>query len=675
MSKSKQNLIIVESPAKAKTISRFLGSNYRVESSYGHVRDLPKSKLGIDIEHDFQPSYIIPRKNQKNVTKLKKLTQKSSKLILATDEDREGEAIAWHLKEVLIPKDQEGALPVERIAFHEITQTAIENALKSPRDINLNLVWAQQARRILDRLVGYLLSPFLWEKMFKGLSAGRVQSVALRLIVDREKEREQFKPQEYWTIAADLLSSSQQPFQAELFQINNKLLDKLAISNQNDAQKIVQDLKNASWQIINISEKLVEKSPLPPFITSTLQQEAWKRLNFSAKQTMTLAQKLYEGVDFGEGPIGLITYMRTDSVTLSEEALNKAKEVITQTLSTQYYCRRQFKNKSRLAQEAHEAIRPTNPALSPYQLKGKIDNNLFKLYNLIWQRFIASQMAPLKTKRLIVEVEAKSEANKYLFKSIGSQIVFDGFSKIYPIKLQEIQLPPLKAKEPLQLVKINPTQHFTEPPARYSEATLIKTLEEYGIGRPSTYATIISILKERRYVERDEHKRFMPSDVGLMVDNILRTHFPQIVDIGFTAKIEEELDEIAEGKKTWVTVVKNFYEPFKSNLDQKYGEVAKMNMTEETNEICEKCGAKMVVKYGKYGKFLACSNFPQCRNTKSLNANQNTHQICPKCGQGEIIIKKTKKRGKIFYGCSRWPECDYASWVKPEELKNKTDED
>ncbi len=673
MPKSKQNLIIVESPAKAKTISRFLNSEYRVESSYGHIRDLPKSKLGIDIEHDFQPTYIIPRKNQKNATKLKKLTLKSSKLILATDEDREGEAIAWHLKEVLVPENLRNTLPVERIAFHEITQTAIENALKNPRDIDTNLVWAQQARRILDRLVGYLLSPFLWKKMFKGLSAGRVQSVALRLIVDREKEREQFKSQEYWTISADFLSSAQELFQAELSKINGKILNKLDIKNKEEAEKIAQDLKNAKCTIINITEKLTTKTPPPPFITSTLQQEAWKRLGFSAKQTMTLAQKLYEGVDFGEGSIGLITYMRTDSVILSEEALNKAKDVITKTFSPKYYYRRQFKNKSRLAQEAHEAIRPTNPSLLPQQLKGNIDNNLFKLYNLIWQRFIASQMAPLQIRRLIIEIEANSKNCRYLLKSIGSQIVFDGFSKAYPIKLQEVLLPPLTKDEVVHLSKVNPAQHFTEPPARYSEATLIKTLEEYGIGRPSTYATIISILKERHYVDRDDNKRFVPSNVGLMVDDLLRTHFPQIVDVGFTAQIEKELDEIAEGKKSWVVVVKNFYEPFKSNLDQKYDEVKKLDVTETTNEICEKCGAKMIVKYGKFGKFLACSNFPNCRNTKSLNTNQNTHEHCPKCKQGEIIIKKTK-RGKIFYGCSRWPECDYASWTKPEELEKQNAE-
>lgn len=660
-----KSLIIVESPAKAKTISRFLDSHYRVESSYGHIRDLPKSKLGIDIENDFRPTYIILRKNQKNTTKLKKIALQSSEIILATDEDREGEAIAWHLKEVLTDKKLKNNPKIKRIAFHEITQTAIVNALKKPRDINMNLVWAQQARRILDRLVGYLLSPFLWKKIFHGLSAGRVQSAALRLIIDRENERRQFKPQEYWTITAELYSQKKEKFQTELFKINEKVLNKLEIENQEEAEKIADDLKNANFSVFRIAEKLVKRTPPPPFITSTLQQEAWKRLRFSAKQTMLLAQKLYEGLDFGEGPVGLITYMRTDSVILSKEALEKARDVITKNFSEKYYYQRQFSNKSRLAQEAHEAIRPTNPHLLPQQLKGKVDGKLYNLYNLIWQRFIASQMSPVEIKKLIVEVEAKTKDRKYGFKSIGSQIFFDGFTKVYPLQLKEIQLPILSKNEQLQLIKIVPSQHFTDPPSRYSEAALIKSLEEYGIGRPSTYASIISILKERHYIERDENKRFVPTDIGFLVDSILRTHFPQIIDIGFTAKIEEDLDKIAEGQRSWLEVTKEFHEPFKANLERKYKEVQKTAVIEETNELCELCGAKMIIKYGKYGKFLACSNFPQCKNTRSLNNNYQSINIrCPKCNLGEVVIKKTKK-GRIFYGCSRWPDCDFASWKKP----------
>ena len=556
MNKKQKSLIIVESPAKAKTISRFLDSNYQVEASYGHIRDLPKSTLGIDTENDFQPKYIIPKNKQKQVTKLKKTTAKSSELILATDEDREGEAIAWHLKEVLISKDFN--LPVKRIAFHEITQTAIENALKNPREINENLVLAQQARRILDRLVGYNLSPFLWKKVFKGLSAGRVQSVALRIIVDKESERNQFKPEEYWTIVANFLSSKKEIFQSELYKINNKNLEKFSIKNKEEAEKITNNLKSADFSIKDITEKIIKKTPPPPFITSTLQQEASKKLHFSAKQTMMLAQKLYEGVDFGKGSIGLITYMRTDSVILSNEALKKAEEIILEKFGKNYYQQRQYKNKSRLAQEAHEAIRPTDPQIFPKELKGKIDEKLYKLYNLIWQRFIASQMTDLQIKKLIVDIEGKTPKENYDFKTIGSQIYFDGFSKIYPVQLQENLIPKLFKNEKILLNNLSALQHFTEPPVLYSEASLIKKLEEYGIGRPSTYATIISILLERRYVEKDENRHFITTEIGLLVDSILRNNFPQIVDIGFTAKIEEDLDKIAEGKKNWNSLMKRW---------------------------------------------------------------------------------------------------------------------
>lgn len=661
----KKNLVIVESPTKAKTISRFLTADYFVEASYGHVRDLPKSKLGIDIENDFKPQYIIIRKNQKQLTKLKKLAEKSSEIILATDEDREGEAIAWHLKESLLNNNLLDK-NIKRIAFHEITESAIKNALLNPRDINMNLVFSQQARRILDRLVGYLLSPFLWKKIFHGLSAGRVQSAALHLIVERENERKKFQPEEYWTILADLLTDNKELFRAELYKINEKGLGKFDIKNQKNAEEIVNKIKKADFTINKIEEKLTQKNPLPPFITSTLQQEAWKKLHFSAKQTMLLAQKLYEGIDFGKGPIGLITYMRTDSVNLSEESLNKAKAIIIDQFSEKYYNRRQFTNKSRLAQEAHEAIRPTDPQILPEEIKGKIDNKLYKLYNLIWQRFIASQMAPAQIKKLVVDIKAKTANDIFFFKTIGSQLIFDGFLKAYPINFEENELPPLQENQKLLLKKLTPLQHFTEPPSRYSEASLIKTLEDYGIGRPSTYATIISILKERRYVELDTNKKFMPTEVGVLVDNILTQHFPQIIDVGFTAKIEDDLDKIADGKINWQDVIREFYLPFKENLDKKYIEVAKNTIEEKTTEKCEFCGAEMVIKYGRYGKFLACSNFPQCKNTKSLtNNNHLTKLKCPKCDEGYIVIRKTRK-GKIFYGCSRYPECDYASWTKPE---------
>ncbi len=662
--KQSKILIIVESPTKTKTIGHFLNSDYQIEASYGHIRDLPKSTLGIDVENNFQPKYIIPKVKQKIVTRLKKLAASSSEIILATDEDREGEAIAWHLKEVLISPQLTNKIIVKRIAFHEITETAIKNALQHPRDINNNLILAQQARRILDRLVGYNLSPFLWKKVFKGLSAGRVQSAALRIIVDKENERNKFKSEEYWTIEVEFLSQQKEKFQAELYRINNKNLDKLSIVSQIEAEKITNDLQTANFAIKNISEKIVKRTPPPPFITSTLQQEASKKLHFSAKQTMMLAQKLYEGVDFGKGSIGLITYMRTDSVILSEESLGKAKTIITNKFGEKYYCSRQYKNKSRLAQEAHEAIRPTDPTIFPNEIKDKIDDKLYKLYNLIWERFIASQMTDLQLKKLIVEIEGKTQKQNYGLKTIGSQIYFDGFNKVYPVQIKENLIPSLSKNEKIILNTILPLQHFTEPPARYSEATLIKKLEEYGIGRPSTYATIISILLERRYVEKDENRYFIPTEIGLLVDDILKTHFPQIVDISFTAKIEEDLDKIAEGEKNWIKVIEEFYKPFKENLDRKYDQVKKTDLNEETNEICEKCGAKMVIKYGRYGKFLACSNFPNCRNTKNLNNKNSLNIPCPKCHQGEVIIKKTKK-GRIFYGCSRWPDCDFASWTKP----------
>ena len=667
-----KNLVIVESPTKAKTISHFLDNNYHVEASYGHIRDLPKSKLGIDIENNFEPHYIVIRKNQKQLTKLKKISTQSKEIILATDEDREGEAIAWHLKEVLLNNGDLKDKVIKRIAFHEITESAIKNALLHPRDVNMNLVYAQQARRILDRLVGYLLSPFLWKKMFHGLSAGRVQSAALRLIVDRENERKQFQPQEYWTIIAELLTKNKEKFQAELYKINDKILEKLAIKNKESTEKIKSQLEKAEYQIINITEKITRRKPLPPFITSTLQQEAFKRLRFSSKQTMLLAQKLYEGVDFGKGPFGLITYMRTDSVNLSEESLNKARQVITNLFSEKYYERHQYKNKSRLAQEAHEAIRPTDPQILPDDLKGKIDNKLYRLYKLIWQRFIASQMKEAEIKKLVIDIKAKTDKDNYFFKAIGNQLSFDGFLKVYPISFEEVILPKISLNEILNLENINTLQHFTEPPARYSEASLIKTLEEYGIGRPSTYATIISILKQRRYVELDENKKFAPTEIGFLVNDILTKHFPQIVDVGFTAKIEEDLDEIAEGKKNWLSVTKEFYGPFKENLDKKYVEVEKNIITEKTNEKCELCGADLVIKYGRYGKFLACSNFPKCKFTKSLNNNQNnqTQIPCPKCKEGFVVIRRTKK-GKIFYGCSRYPECDFVSWKKPENNSEK----
>ena len=666
MAKIAKNLIIVESPTKAKTISQFLKDGYQVESSYGHVRDLPKSKLGIDLEHNFQPQYIIPRKAQKNVTKLKKLAAKAPKVILATDEDREGEAISWHLAQALNLPDY------ERITFHEITPEAINRALTEPRKIDLSLVDAQQARRVLDRLVGYELSPFLWKKISRGLSAGRVQSVALRLIADREEERKKFQKEEYWTIDALLEKiSGKEQFLANLFKINDETLDKFNIKNEVEAKKISDDLTKCRATVKSLEEKTVKKSPLPPFTTSTLQQEAWKKLYSSAKQTMRFAQMLYEGVDFGQGQTGLITYMRTDSVNLSEQSLGQAKDLIQKNYGLEYALAspRRFKTKSKLAQEAHEAIRPTHPEIHPSEIKDKVENKMYKLYDLIWKRFIASQMAEATIKKATVEVEAINPQNSYLLKTTGNLIQFDGFLKVYPLNLKELEIPELVNGEKLNIVEIKPEQHFTEPPARYNEASLIKILEEYGIGRPSTYAPIISLLQFRRYIEKDESRRFYPTELGALINEVLVKHFPEIVDIGFTAKIEEDLDEIASGKKEWVPIVKAFHDPFKKNLDEKYQEVSKKEIAEEkTDEICEKCGKPMIIKMGRFGRFLACSGFPECKNTKSLNNNQkNPNYInmkCPKCQEGEVVRRRSKK-GRFFYGCSRWPNCDFVSWKKP----------
>jgi DNA topoisomerase-1 len=666
-----KNLVIVESPAKARTISRFLGSDFLIESSLGHVRDLPTSKLGIDVEHNFQPTYIIPQKAKATVKKLKEEAKKSENIILATDEDREGEAIAWHLVSALKledkPKDS-----IKRIVFHEITKGAIEEALKNPRDIDMRLVDAQQARRILDRLVGYKLSPFLWKKVSRGLSAGRVQSVAVRLIVEREREIKEFKPEEYWSIEATLKKAGgeQESFVATLAKINNKAVDKFEIKNSESAEKITNDLKEADWEVINVEKRAVSRNPLPPFTTSTLQQEAWRRLRFSAKQTMRLAQQLYEGVELSEGAVGLITYMRTDSVNLSEESLGASRNFIEKNFGKNYALPspRRFKTKSKGAQEAHEAIRPTDPARTPESVKKYLEPRQYRLYDLIWKRFIASQMPEAIFDATAADIKA---GEKYIFRATGTTLRFDGFLKIYPLKFEEISLPELSMNERLNLVALKPNQHFTEPPPRYTEASLVKALEKFGIGRPSTYAPTMATIQDRGYVAKDEQKRFIPTEIGTIVNDILVEHFPEVVDIGFTAKMEEELDEIAEGKIAWQPVIKEFYEPFAKRLEEKYEEVKKHEVTETTEEICEKCGKPMIIRIGRFGKFLACSGFPECKNTKPLKSEPQTIGMkCPKCGAGDIVIRRTRRK-RIFYGCSRYPECDFASWTDP---RKKTEE-
>jgi len=650
-------LVIVESPTKSKTISKFLRPDYKVLSSYGHVRDLPKSEFGVDIENNFEPKYIIPQKSKKIIKFLKQELQKASLAILATDEDREGEAIAWHLTRIL---DLNEERPYQRIVFHEITKTAIEEALKNPKKIDFNLVDAQQARRILDRIVGYKLSPFLWKKIARGLSAGRVQSVAVRLVVEREREIQNFVPQEYWSIAALLRKIQIQKskfqnneFEALLVKKDDKVIPKLGIKTRRETDKILKDLEGADYKVVNVEKKEIKRNPLPPFTTSTLQQEAWYRFHFPSKFTMRIAQNLYER--------GFITYHRTDSLNLSNLSLFTARKWICENYGKNYWAGflRKYKAKGR-AQEAHEAIRPTYPNKTPEDLKEKFEENQFKLYDLIWRRFIACQMAQAIFDLTTVDISAK----KYTFRATGQILKFDGFLKIYPLKFEEKELPVLEINEALELIKLTPSQHFTQPPQRYTEATLIKTLEENGIGRPSTYAPILSTIQERNYIEKDENKKFKPTEIGFVVNDLLVAHFPEIVDIKFTAGMEENLDKIAQGERKWVPVIKEFYEPFEGNLKKKYQEVSKKDFTEKpTEKICPKCGAQLLIRLGKYGKFYACSKFPKCKYTKSLEKN-NLNIKCPKCKKGEVVEKRTKK-GKIFYGCSNYPNCDFALWDKP----------
>lgn len=650
-------LILVESPTKSRSLQGFLGQNYKVLASSGHIRDLPKNELGIDVKDDFKPQYVTIPRAKKIIKILKDNVKEAEIIILATDPDREGESIAWHLSQVLNLNNKK---PYQRIVFHEITKSAIEEALKNPRKIDMNLVNAQQARRILDRIVGYKLSPFLWKKVVRRLSAGRVQSVTVRLVVEREREIENFIPQEYWAISAQLKkieenSSPSSEFEALLIKKDGEIVPKLGIKTKAEAEKIVKDLKGAKYSIVNVDKKEVKRNPLPPFTTSTLQQEAWQRLRFSARSTMSTAQKLYEQ--------GFITYHRTDSLNLSDASLFAAKKFIEKKYGNKYWAGflRKYKAKGRV-QEAHEAIRPSYPEKEPDKLKikSKLDDRQFRLYDLIWRRFIASQMAQAIFDSTVVDIAARN----YIFRTTGQTLKFDGFLKVYPIKFKETELPLLETNEILKLIKLISSQHSTQPPPRYNEATLIKTLEGNGIGRPSTYAPILFTIQERNYVEKNEEKRFKPTEIGIVVNDILVKHFPKIVDIKFTAQMEEDLDEIAQGKKEWIPAIKGFYEPFEENLKQKYQEVSKADLTEKADgKICPKCKAPLLIRFGKFGKFYACSRFPKCKHTESLE--KHTLEIkCPKCEKGEITEKRTKKRN-IFYGCSRWPKCDFALWDKP----------
>ncbi|HQO27490.1 MAG TPA: type I DNA topoisomerase [Candidatus Pacearchaeota archaeon] len=635
-------LVIVESPTKSKTIEKILGSDYRCLASLGHVRDLPKSKLGIDLENDFEPQYVIPTKARKTVNQLKKEVASADQVILAVDEDREGEAIAWHLAQALNLKD------FERITFHEITPEAIKEALKNPRDIDLNLVNSQQARRILDRLVGYQLSPFLWKKVMRGLSAGRVQSVAVHLIVEREKEIEAFKPQEYWTVKT-VLEKDKKTFEATLVKIKNKKIDQLGLDKEK-ARQAAQQLKKSEPIIAQLQQKETRRHPSPPFTTSTLQQEAGRRLNLSSRQTMRLAQNLYEK--------GYITYHRTDSLNMAESALKQAEDYLKKEIGPDYWPGqpRFYRNQDKLAQQAHEAIRPTDIWQHPDRIN--LTPPALNLYRLIWQRTLASQMSSA----VLIKTSAEIVAGDYSLKANGQIIKFDGFLKIYPSALKENPLPDLKAKDKLTVKKTLAEQHFTQPPARYSEPALVKALENLGIGRPSTYAPIISTIQERGYVQKNPEKRLQPTEIGRIVDELLSQHFPEIVDVRFTAKMEEELDLIAQAKKKWPEVIKSFYQPFSKNLEDKYQSVEKKDLTEKTDRLCPECQSPLIIRMGRYGKFYGCSNFPKCRFTEPFK-NNKTGVHCPECQTGEIVEKKSR-RG-IFYACNRYPDCRFALSDKP----------
>ena len=655
------SLVIVESPAKVKTIKKYLGSGYEVTASNGHVRDLPKSTMGIDVEHNFEPKYITIRGKGELLAKLKKDVKKADKIYLATDPDREGEAISWHLSKALKLNDTDKK--VYRISFNEITKNAIKDAIKHPRQLDMNLVDAQQARRVLDRMVGYSISPLLWAKVKRGLSAGRVQSVALRMICDREAQIDAFIPEEYWSLEAELLTAySKKGVTAKFYGTDTKL----AINNKEEMNKILEALKDAKYIVSEINEgERVKKAPIP-FTTSTLQQESSKKLNYSTQKTMRLAQQLYEGVDIeGKGAIALITYLRTDSTRIAAEADTAAREFIGKTYGEEYISKNTVtKNAKSNVQDAHEAIRPTDVTLTPAMVKESLPRELFRLYQLIWKRFVASRMENAKYKTTSV----KLAAGDYIFTMSGSKIVFDGFMNVYTDDEEKVSsdavIGKLKVGDELKLVKLIDVQHFTQPPAHYTEASLVKALEEQGIGRPSTYAPTITTIMARHYVVK-EQKNLYVTELGQIVNSMMVNYFGSIVDKDFTANLEQLLDSVGDGKVNWKTVVSNFYPDLESAVNQASKELENVKIADEvTDVICENCGRNMVIKYGPHGKFLACLGFPDCKNTKPYF--EKIGVACPKCG-GDVVIKKTKK-GRIYYGCSNAPECDFMSWNKPSAL-------
>ena len=669
----KGRLVIVESPAKARTIGRFLGRGYQVKASVGHVRDLYKSKLSVDVDHDFQPIYYVPRDKKKLVKELKEAVAGAEEVYLATDPDREGEAIAWHVQEATGLEPERA----KRVVFHEITKSAIDEAFQHARSLDMQLVDAQQARRILDRLVGYKISPLLWRNVRRGLSAGRVQSVALRLVVEREREIEAFVPEEYWSIIADLAKREPEKrhFLAKLHRIDGK---KFKISTGEEAQTIVAELEKSEWVVTQVKKGTRQRRPYAPFTTSTMQMEASRKLNFTARRTMRTAQSLYEGVKLGDqGAVGLITYMRTDSTNVAKEAQAQARDFIAQRYGESFLPKKPpiYRTKARSAQEAHEAIRPTSVFRTPESVKPYLSSDQYRLYKLIWQRFVASQMTPAIYDTLTVEVEAgpAGEKKRYLFRATGSSLRFPGFLKVYePSKsveekrkeeeeLENKNIPPLSVGELLDLLKLIPEQHFTQPPPRYTEASLVKALEQYGIGRPSTYATILSTIQDRGYVEK-KGKFFHPTKLGMTVNDLLVEHFGRYINVDFTARMEEELDRIARGEEDRVEVLRKFYGPFEQAVEAAGATMQRQQIEpEKIGETCPECGGELVIREGRYGKFIGCSNYPTCRYTRPIV--EDTGVKCPK--DGGRIIKKRSRKGRIFYGCENWPKCDFVTWNEP----------
>ena len=651
--KTKKNLVIVESPAKAKTIKKFLGTSYKIEASMGHVRDLPKSQMGIDIENDFEPKYITIRGKGELLSKLRKEAKNADKVYLATDPDREGEAISWHLVTALNLENKD----ISRITFNEITKNAVKKSIKEARDIDMSLVDAQQARRVLDRVVGYTISPLLWQKVKKGLSAGRVQSVALRIICDREDEINSFIPEEYWTIEAVLKDKNKK--------INAKFWGdtegKIELKNNEQVESILKEIEKADFVVIDNKKGTRVKKPVAPFTTSTLQQEASKHLNMATQKTMMIAQQLYEGVDIkGEGTVGLVSYIRTDSVRISDEAYEDAKSFIINTFDNEHINPERviYKSKGK-TQDAHEAIRPTSAQRTPESIKESLSNDQYKLYKLIWERFIASQMAPA-----VYETQSlKIQANNYIFRASGSVLKFKGFLEVYDKNTDDTEgkIPEVEIGNKLNMNDIIPTQHFTQPPPRFTDASLVKTLEEIGVGRPSTYAPTLTTIQARNYVAK-ESKMLYPTELGEVINDIMKTYFPDIVNIDFTANMEDDLDKVEEGKQEWKQIIRDFYPDFIKAVESAQEKLSKIEIKDEvTDVICDKCGRNMVVKYGRYGKFLVCPGFPDCQNAKPFFEDADVN--CPKCGD-KVLIKKTKK-GRKYFGCENNPECDFMSWNKP----------